>query len=569
MSKKRSKGKKKSREQEQSVPEQLVGRASDLIRRSRTRLRDAYDTAKTIVDAASNVGVEEPTSKRKVKPTADVGLIGLAVMGQNLVLNIADHGYSVAVYNRTTERTTAFIESINDGSEPSAKRVLGCEHLVSFVEALKRPRRIIVLVKAGAGVDAVIEQLLPLVDHGDVIIDGGNSRWTDTIRREKDLAEKGVYFVGSGVSGGEEGARFGPSLMAGGSAEAWKLIKPIWNAIAARVDRKTGKPLEDAAPGKPVKGGMPCAARLGPDGAGHYVKMIHNGIEYADMQLICEAYMLMRNLLGMQAPEMAKVFTQWNKGTLDSFLIEITADILGQKDPANRSGYLVDKILDTAGQKGTGKWTSISALDMGVPAATIVEAVFARFLSAQKEQRVVASKQLRQPAFKYRGAKKDMLAAIRDALYCSKICAYAQGFALMQEAQREYSWKLDFGRIAMIWRGGCIVRARFLQKIKDAYDGNRNLANLLLDPYFKRQIHKAQRPWRHVVATAAEAGVPCPAFMSALAYYDGYRSEHLPANLLQAQRDYFGAHTYERLDQPRGQHYHLDWPDPKRPQISV
>ena len=566
--------KEESKGKEPSVPEQLASRASDLIRRSKVTLRKAYHSAKAEAEAAMKRASPPPPPPPPppwvptIAPTADVGLIGLAVMGQNLVLNIADHRFNVAIYNRTTARTTEFVERIKD-REPAAKRIAGYEQLGSFVSAIKRPRRIILLVQAGAGVDAVIEQLLPLVAHGDVIIDGGNSRWTDTIRREQELAAKGIHFVGSGVSGGEEGARFGPSVMPGGSTEAWNLIKPIWNAISAKVDRQTGKPLEDAAPGKPVKGGVPCAAHIGPNGAGHYVKMIHNGIEYADMQLIGEAYLLMRQLLGMKAPALAKVFAEWNSGDLDSFLIEITADILQQRDPTNRRVYLVDRILDTAGQKGTGKWTSISALDMGIPAATIAEAVFARCLSAQKDQRVAASKQLRKPAYKYAGKKKELIGAIRDALYCSKICSYAQGFALMAEAQREYGWKLDFGRIAMIWRGGCIIRARFLQKISDAYDAKRDLPNLMLDPYFKAQIHKSQQNWRHVVATAAAAGVPCPAFMSALAYYDGYRSALLPANLLQAQRDYFGAHTYERTDQPRGRFFHVDWVDPERPQLEA
>jgi len=498
--------------------------------------------------------------------SADIGLIGLAVMGQNLVLNIADHGFTVAVYNRTTERMTEFVEQIK-GREPSADRVLGFGELPDFVRALKRPRKIIIMVKAGGGVDAVIDQLLPLVERGDVILDGGNSQWTDTIRRERQLATKGILFVGSGVSGGEEGARFGPSLMPGGAPEAWESIKPIWNAIAAKVDAKTGRPLEGSKPGRPVEGGEACTAYIGPDGAGHYVKMVHNGIEYGDMQLICEAYMLMRELLDMKADEMSAVFSEWNDGDLDSFLIQITADILQQRDPSNPRKFLVDVILDTAGQKGTGKWTSVSALDMGVPAPTIAEAVFARCISALKEQRVAASKALRGPkAAKIRG-KAAFIEAIRDALYCSKICSYAQGFALMAEAQKEYHWTLDFGTIARIWRGGCIIRARFLQKITDAFARDAKLANLMLDPYFKKALHAAQANWRKVTATATTAGVPCPAFMSALAYFDSYRSARLPANLLQAQRDYFGAHTYERTDAPRGHVFHTDWPDPNRPQI--
>ncbi|MCC7407799.1 MAG: NADP-dependent phosphogluconate dehydrogenase [Phycisphaeraceae bacterium] len=499
---------------------------------------------------------------------ADVGLIGLAVMGQNLVLNMADHGFVVAVYNRTTEKMTEFVEKAKR-EEPSSSRLVGCATLEQFVASIKRPRRIILLVKAGKAVDDTIAPLLPLLDKGDIIVDGGNSQWTDTIRREKELGAKGLNFIGSGVSGGEEGARFGPSLMPGGPAEAWNAIKPIWEAIAAKVDAKTGRPMEDAAPGKPVAGGVPCTSHIGSDGAGHYVKMVHNGIEYGDMQLICEAYLVMRELLGMTAPEMAGVFAEWNKGELDSYLIQITADILGQKDPVKPRKYLVDSVLDTAGQKGTGKWTSVSALDMGVPAPTIAEAVFARCISAIKEERVAASKKLRGPKVATIRGKKAMIEAIRDALYCSKICSYAQGFALMTEAQKEYHWTLKFGEIAMIWRGGCIIRARFLQKIKEAFDRDAKLANLMLDGYFKRTLAASQANWRKVIALAAQAGVPCPAFMSALSYFDSYRTANLPANLLQAQRDYFGAHTFERVDQPRGKFFHVDWPDPKRPQLEV
>ncbi|MCC7145574.1 MAG: NADP-dependent phosphogluconate dehydrogenase [Phycisphaeraceae bacterium] len=499
---------------------------------------------------------------------ADVGLIGLAVMGQNLVLNMADHGFVVAVYNRTTERMTEFVEKARR-EEPAADRLVGCATLAEFVGAIKRPRRIVLLVKAGKAVDDSVSQLLPLLEKGDIVVDGGNSQWTDTIRREKELAGKGIHFVGSGVSGGEEGARFGPALMPGGPKEAWEALKPIWLAIAAKVDEKTGRPREDASPGKPVTGGVPCATYIGADGAGHYVKMVHNGIEYGDMQLICEAYLLMRELLGMTAPQMAEVFADWNKGELDSYLIQITADILGQKDPAKPKKYLVDAVLDTAGQKGTGKWTSVSALDMGVPAPTIAEAVFARCISAIKEERVAASKKLKGPKFARPRGKQALIDAIRDALYCSKVCSYAQGFALMAEAQKEYHWTLNFGQIAMIWRGGCIIRARFLQKIKEAFDRDAKLANLMLDPYFKKTLQRGQANWRRVVALSAQAGVPTPAFMSALSYFDSYRTAGLPANLLQAQRDYFGAHTFERVDQPRGKFFHVDWPDPKRPQIQV
>jgi 6-phosphogluconate dehydrogenase len=499
------------------------------------------------------------------KAIADVGLIGLAVMGENLALNISDHGYKVAVFNRTTDVMTKFI-----AREKPPGGLVGCETLGELVQSIKKPRKIIILVKAGPPVDAVVKQLIEAgVERDDIVIDCGNSLWTDTIRREREYANQCKFF-GSGVSGGEVGARFGPSMMPGGDPESWKHLKPIWEAVAAKVDAKTGKPMENYAPGKPVTGGVPCTAYLGPNGAGHYVKMIHNGIEYIDMQLICEAYTLMQNLLGMTAPELAKVFAQWNEGDLDSYLIQITADILQQPDPMNKGGYLVDYVLDTAGQKGTGKWTSVNALDMGIPANSIAEAVFARCLSALKEERVEASKQLSGPrAEAHKGDDRDLINAIRDALYCSKICAYAQGFQLMREAQKEYNWKLNFAEIASIWRGGCIIRARFLQKITDAYTGNANLVNLLLDPYFNDQIKKGQGNWRRVVSLAAANGVAAPAFMSALAYYDGYRAARLPANLLQAQRDYFGAHTYERTDQPRGHFFHLDWPETGRPQIAI
>ena len=507
--------------------------------------------------------------------TCDIGLIGLAVMGQNLVLNMADHGYTVAVFNRTTATMEDFIARCRK-EEPSAERVVGFAELKDFVAAIRRPRKIVLLVKSTAvlphdrdAVDATIDLLLPLLEKGDIIIDGGNSNWNATIRREKDLRPRGILFMGSGVSGGEVGARFGPSLMPGGAPEAWGAIKPIWQAIAAKVDAKTGRPIETYAPGKPITAGVPCTTHIGSDGAGHYVKMVHNGIEYIDMQLICEAYQLMKSLLGMSAGEMGEVFAQWNEGDLDSFLIQITADILQQKDPAKPRKFLVDQILDTAGQKGTGKWTSVSALDMGIPANAIAEAVFARCLSALKDERVAASRKLKGPKPKKVTGKAKLIEAIRDALYCSKICAYAQGFQLIAEAQKEYKWTLSFGDIASIWRGGCIIRARFLQKITDAYTRDPRLINLMLDPYFLRALHRAQPNWRKVVALAVEQGVSVPAFASALAYFDGYRSAVLPANLLQAQRDFFGAHTYERTDQPRGKKFHLDWPDPKRPQLDV
>lgn len=495
---------------------------------------------------------------------SDIGLIGLAVMGQNLALNIADHGFQISVYNRTTEKTDAFVAE--NPATPGG--LVGTKTLEEFVQSLARPRKIVLLVQAGKATDAVIDGLVPLLEPGDIIIDGGNALWTDTIRRERTLKEKGLRFVGSGVSGGEEGARFGPSLMPGGDRASWKELKPIWTAIAAKVDRKSGKPLTGAQPGRPVKGGVPCTTYIGENGAGHYVKMIHNGIEYGDMQMICESYALMRGLLGLKPAEMSAIFTEWNQGALDSFLIEITADILRQKDPVTKKPF-VDVVLDTAGQKGTGKWTSTNALDMGVPAPTIAEAVFARCLSALKDERVAASKILKGPKAGYRGSRKALVEAIADALYCSKICSYAQGFQLMRTAQQEYNWKLNFGQIAQIWRGGCIIRAAFLQKITEAYARDPRLANLLLDPYFNRTVQKAQANWRKVVALAAECGISVPTFSSALAYYDGYRAARLPANLLQAQRDYFGAHTYERVDQKRGKFFHIDWPEPDRPQLEA
>jgi 6-phosphogluconate dehydrogenase len=496
---------------------------------------------------------------------ADIGLIGLAVMGENLALNIADHGFRVAVYNRTIQVMKDFIAANPD----TPGGLVGCATLPELLAAIKKPRKIIILVKAGPAVDAVTRQLMDAgLERDDLVIDCGNSLWTDTIRREKDYAGH-CRFFGSGVSGGEIGARFGPSLMPGGDAQAWRHLEPIWKAIAAKVDPETGKAIETAKPGQPVVGGIPCTAYIGENGAGHYVKMIHNGIEYIDMQLISEAYFLMRNLLGAAPDQLAQTFAGWNKGDLDSYLIEITADILKQRDPQKPDSFLVDHILDTAQQKGTGKWTSVNALDMGIPANAIAEAVFARNLSALKDERVEASKQLVGPEYSYTGNREELIDSVRDALYCSKICAYAQGFQLMRAAESEYKWKFDFTSIAAIWRGGCIIRARFLQKITDAYRREPRLVNLLLDPYFKEQIKKTQSRWRSVVAVAAQAGIAVPAFMSALAYYDGYRSAQLPANLLQAQRDYFGAHTYERTDQPRGRLFHLDWPAPDRPELAI
>ena len=497
--------------------------------------------------------------------TSEIGLIGLAVMGQNLALNVADHGFKISVYNRTTSKMEEFVAA--HPNTPGG--LVGQAELKDFVASLKRPRKIIILVQAGGATDKVIESLVPLLEEGDIIIDGGNAKWDDTIRREKELTARGLRFIGSGVSGGEEGARFGPSLMPGGSPEAWTHLEPIWKAIAAKVDPETGKPLEGAEPGKPVEGGFSCTAYIGPDGAGHYVKMVHNGIEYGDMQMICEAYDLMQNVLGLTPAEMGEIFAEWNKGDLDSFLIEITADILKQVDPVTGKPF-VDIVLDTACQKGTGKWTSVNALDMGTPAPTVAEAVFARCLSAVKDERVAAEKILKGPdAPAYTGDKVEMVEAIREALYASKICSYAQGFQLMAYAQEEYGWKLNFGEIAQIFRGGCIIRAAFLQKITEAFERNPDLANLLLDPYFSEAIHKAQTSWRKVVALAATHGVSIPTFSSALSYFDGYRTSRLPQNLLQAQRDYFGAHTYERTDEPRGKFYHIDWPKADRPQLEM
>lgn len=478
---------------------------------------------------------------------SQIGVTGLAVMGANLARNIARHGVPVAVHNRTAARTAEFIQHYSDEGTFTAG-----ETMEAFVAALERPRRIVVMVKAGAPVDGVIDELTPLLDQGDIIIDAGNSHFADTRRRTQTCEQRGLRFMGIGVSGGEEGALLGPSIMPGGPREAYAEVEHVLTSIAAQVD------------------GTPCCTYVGPDGAGHYVKMVHNGIEYADMQLIGEAYWLLRTLLNLEPPEIGDVFAEWNKGVLDSYLVEISADVLRQKDPARRGRYLVDSILDAAGQKGTGKWTSVNALDTGVAAPTIAEAVFARIISALKDERLAAAKLLKGPAPLTRralGPREKLIEAIRQALYCSKVCAYAQGFQLMREAQKEYGWTLDFATIARIWRGGCIIRARFLQRIAAAYAEKPDLANLLLDRTFRRQMKEAQDAWRRVVSVAALAGVPCPAFMSALAYYDSYRSARLPANLLQAQRDYFGSHTYERIDQPRGALFHLDWSNPGRPQL--
>ncbi len=517
-------------------------------------------------------------AKKQVIPQADradIGVVGLEVMGRNLALNIADHGFTVAVFNRTTSKMKEFLADAN-GREPSFARLVGCETYQEFVHVLKQPRKVLIIVKSQAedghqrdAVDAVIEQTTPFLDKGDVIIDGGNSMWEATIRREKEMSSQGIHFVGSGVSGGEEGARFGPSLMPGGGREAWNIIRPIWIAIAAKVEKETGQPLAGASPGNPVRGGVPCTAYIGPNAAGHFVKAVHNGIEYGDMQLICESYQLMKSLLGMTPGVISKVFSKWNRGVLDSYLIEITADLLQQKDPANSSTFLINAVRDTAKQKGTGKWIAKIALDLGVTAASIAEAVFARYMSAEKDQRVRASKLFRGPAMKRLGSEQAILRGIRDALYCSKICSYAQGFAVMAKSEEKYKWKLNLGQLAMIWRGGCIIRARFLQKIKEAFDRERSLANLLLDPYFSGEITKGERGWRRIVSLAAECGIPCPQMMSALAYFDSYRSAALPANLLALQRDFFGAHGFELIDGRQGELYHVKWSEQGRPLVKL
>ncbi len=470
-----------------------------------------------------------------MEPKADIALIGLAVMGQNLILNMNDHGFTVVAYNRTTSKVTDFL-----ANEAKGTKVIGAQSIEEMVGLLKRPRRIMLMVKAGKAVDEFIEQVLPFLEPGDIVIDGGNSLYDDSARRTKYLESKGLLFVGTGVSGGEEGARKGPSIMPGGSPAAWPHVKDIFQGISAK-----------------VADGAPCCDWVGEGGAGHYVKMVHNGIEYGDMQLICEAYQLMRDGLGMTADEMHTVFTEWNTGVLDSYLIEITRDILAKKDEDGTP--LVDKILDTAGQKGTGKWTVINAADLGQPATLIAEAVFSRCVSAMKDERVKASKKLKGPRPKISGDRATIVAQIRDALYASKIISYAQGYMLMRAAAAENKWHLNNGGIALMWRGGCIIRSVLLGHIKNAFDKNPKLTNLLLDDYFRGEIKRCQKGWRAVVATAAKKGIPVPAFSTALAFFDGYRTANLPANLLQAQRDYFGAHTYERVDKARGEFFHTNW----------
>lgn len=465
---------------------------------------------------------------------ADVGLIGLAVMGQNLVLNMNDHGFKVAVYNRTTSKVDDFIKGPAKGTA-----IIGTYSIPEFVSALKTPRIVMLMVKAGDVVDQFIEQLVPHLNPEDIIIDGGNSNYKDTIRRTDDLAKQNRRFLGSGISGGEEGARHGPSIMPGGHSEAWPVVKPILQAISAKVD------------------GQPCCQWVGENGAGHYVKMVHNGIEYGDMQLISEAYQLMREGLGLTVDKLQSIFAEWNQGVLDSYLVEITSHILAVKD--QEGSPLLDKILDTAGQKGTGKWTGIDALDLGVPLTLISEAVFARCLSARKPERVKAAQVFAAHQASFKGDTETAIAAIHDALYASKIISYAQGYMLMREAAKEYGWKLSYGDIALMWRGGCIIRSKFLGNIKQAFDNTPELENLLLDDFFANEIKRAEAGWRKAVIMGIELGIPTPAFSSALAFYDGYRSQRLPANLLQAQRDYFGAHSYERVDKPRGEFFHTDW----------
>jgi len=467
---------------------------------------------------------------------ADIGLVGLAVMGENLILNMESKGFTVACFNRTTSKVDDFVNG-----RAKDKNIIGCHSIEELCESLARPRKLMIMVKAGKPVDAFIEQVIPHLDEGDILIDGGNTHFPDTIRRAKMVEEKGLLYIGTGVSGGEEGALNGPSIMPGGSAAAWPHVKPIFQAISAKVD-----------------GDSPCCEWLGSDGAGHFVKMVHNGIEYGDMQLICEAYQLMADGLGMSADEMHQTLAEWNKGVLDSYLIEITRDILAKND--DKTGKpMVDVILDTAGQKGTGKWTSQAGLDLGVGIPQIASAVFARCLSAIKEERVAASTQLEGPAANYTGDKAEFLGKLQDAVYASKICSYAQGYQLLRAASEEHGWDLNFGEIALLWRGGCIIRAQFLGPIKEAFDKDPALANLLLAPYFKDVVTKAQDAWRDVVKTAIDLGIPVPAMSNALSYYDSYRAARLPANLLQAQRDYFGAHTYERIDKPRGEFFHTNW----------
>ena len=479
----------------------------------------------------------------------DIGVIGLAVMGENLVLNIESKGFSAAVYNRTVSKVDDFINGRGKG-----KNIKGCHNLKDFAASLQTPRKAMLMVKAGEPVDAAIEDLLAVFEKGDIIIDGGNSNYLDSIRRTAYVESKGLLYIGTGVSGGEEGALKGPSIMPGGSAAAWPLVKPIFQAISAKVDSDTGSGSGSA---DTSSGGVPCCDWVGENGAGHFVKMVHNGIEYGDMQLICETYDIMKSILGLSYDEMGDVFAEWNEAELGSYLIEITRDILRYKDADGSP--LAEKILDTAGQKGTGKWTVIAALDSGIPLTLISEAVFSRCLSAAKDERVAASKVFSNPVNKMPADKKAFINDLRKALYVSKIVSYAKGYLLMREKAKEHKWNLNYGGIALMWRGGCIIRSVFLGKIKQAFDKNPNLENLLLDPFFAQIAEQAQDSWRRVVISAVENGISVPAFSSALSYFDGFRRERLPANLLQAQRDYFGAHTYERVDKKRGEFFHTNW----------
>ncbi len=471
-----------------------------------------------------------------MKAVSDIGLVGLAVMGENLALNMESKGFHVSVYNRTVEKVDHFMEGRGKGLN-----FYGAHSLEDFIASLKSPRKVFLMVKAGKPVDDFIEKLIPLLDEGDIIIDGGNTHFPDTARRTEYVESKGLLYIGTGVSGGEEGALKGPSMMPGGSPAAWPFVKPIFQGISAK-----------------VADGTPCCDWVGQGGAGHFVKMVHNGIEYGDIQLICECYQIMKDFLGMTNEEMHETFAEWNRGDLDSYLIEITRDILAKKDEEGR--YVLDYILDTAGQKGTGKWTAISALDLGEPLTLISESVYARCLSALKEERTEASKILEGPKpVRFTGDRKAFLEDLRKALFASKVVSYAQGYSLMRAAAKEYGWDLNYGGIALLWRGGCIIRSVFLGKIKEAFDKNPALANILLDPYFKEKLFDAQQGWRNVVTQAVVNGVPAPCMTAALEYYDGYRTERLPANMLQAQRDYFGAHTYERTDRPRGEFFHTNW----------
>jgi 6-phosphogluconate dehydrogenase len=471
----------------------------------------------------------------EIAATADIGLIGLAVMGQNIVLNMNDHGYVVSVFNRTTSKVDEFL-----AKEAKGTKIIGTHSIEELCRSLKRPRRVMLLVKAGKPVDEFIDLIVPHLEKGDIIIDGGNSHYPDSIRRTKELEAKGLLFIGTGVSGGEEGARFGPSIMPGGSPAAWPAVKEIFQSISAKTPE-----------------GEDCCDWVGENGAGHYVKMVHNGIEYGDMQLIAEGYHLLKEAAGLSNEEMQKIFARWNEGELDSFLIQITSEILGVKD--DKGGYVLDSILDAAGQKGTGKWTVSSAADLGVPMTLVGEAVFSRCLSSLKGERVEAGKLLRGPQQKFTGDREAFVEDIRRAMYAAKIVSYAQGYMLMREAAKENSWNLNYGGVALMWRGGCIIRSRFLGKIRDAFAKNPGLNNLLLDDFFRQAMEECQPGWRRVVAKAVEMGIPVPAMSSALSFYDGYRHGWLPANMLQAQRDYFGAHTYERTDKPRGEFFHTNW----------